>query len=190
MKYIAHNICRHSGLVLLALILLAGPIDAQTLPKVFSTGPAIPEHGPVAPQPSDAFNLMPGETYRVLFDVASGSKDDHAINRRLESVARFVNLHARAGIDPKDLQIEVVTHGGTTFDMFSREAYRKRFDVEHPNAELLQALRAAGVTVYLCGQSASAHGIAPDELAPGVQLAHSAMTVLVRRQTEGWVLLP
>ncbi len=185
MKDIAHNIW-----AVLALILLAGPIGAQTLPKAFSTGPAIPDHGPVAPQPSDAFNLVPGETYRVLFDVASGSKDDHAPNRRLESVARFVNLHARAGIDPKDLQIEVVTHGGTTFDMFSREAYRKRFDVEHPNADLLHALQAAGVTVYLCGQSASAHGIAPDELAQGVQLAHSAMTVLVRRQSEGWVLLP
>ncbi|MBS3747330.1 MAG: DsrE family protein [Wenzhouxiangellaceae bacterium] len=102
----------------------------------------------------------------------------------------LVNLHARAGIDPKDVEIEVVTHGGTTFDVLSRDAYRKRFDVDHPNADLLAALQAAGVTVYLCGQSASAHGIAPDELAPGVKMAHSAMTVLVRRQSEGWVLLP
>jgi len=170
--------------------LVAAPIAAQTLPEAFSTGPAIPDHGPVAPQPADAFNRVPGETYRVLFDVASGSKDEHALNRRLESVARFVNLHARAGIDPKNLEIEVVTHGGTTFDVLSREAYRERFDVDHPNAGLLEALQAAGVTVYLCGQSASAHGVAPDELAPGVKLAHSAMTVLVRRQSEGWVLLP
>lgn len=175
---------------LLASVLLAGPIAAQGLPDSFSTGPAIPNHGPVAQQPADAFNLVPGEKYRVLFDVAFGSKDEHALNRRLESVARFVNLHARAGIDPKDLEIEVVTHGGTTFDVLSREAYRERFEVDHPNADLLKALQDAGVTVYLCGQSASAHGVAPDELAPGVKLAHSAMTVLVRRQSEGWVLLP
>ena len=181
---------RRASKVLLAGFLFAGPIGAQNLPDDFSTGPAIPNHGPVAPQPSDAFNLVPGEAYRVLFDVASGSKDRHALNRRLESVARFVNLHARADIDPADLQIEVVTHGGTTFDMLSRDAYRERFDVEHPNADLLEALQAAGVTVYLCGQSASAHGLAADELAPGVELAHSAMTVLVRRQSEGWVLLP
>ncbi|MFO7764564.1 DsrE family protein [Thioalkalivibrio sp.] len=175
---------------LLAAGLVAAPIGAQTLPEAFSTGPAIPDHGPVAPQPEDAFNLVPGEKYRVLFDVASGSRDEHVLNRRLESVARFLNLHARAGFDTEDLQIEVVTHGGTTFDVLSREAYRKRFDVAHPNADLLKALQDAGVTVYLCGQSASAHGVATDELAPGVKLAHSAMTVLVRRQSEGWVLMP
>lgn len=177
-------------IVAFLFVALAAPIAAQSLPETFTTGPAIPEHGPVAPQPDDAFNLVPGETYRVVFDVASGSADEHVLNRRLESVARFVNLHARAGIDPADLQIEVVTHGGTLFDVLSREAYRERFGVAHPNADLLEALIKAGVTVYLCGQSASARGVALDELAPGVRLAQSAMTVLVRRQSEGWALLP
>ncbi|AKS41095.1 DsrE family protein [Wenzhouxiangella marina] len=174
------------------LLLLTLPVAAlsQSLPESFTTGPAIADHGPVAPQPDDAFNLVPGETYRILFDVASGSADTHVLNRRLESVARFVNLHARAGIDPEDLQIEVVTHGGTLFDVLSREAYRERFGVEHPNADLLEALMEAGVTIYLCGQSASARGVSAEELAPGVKLAHSAMTVLVRRQSEGWALLP
>lgn len=176
------------GLLLFALLPVAA--HAQSLPESFTTGPAIPDHGPVAAQPGDAFNLMPGETYRVVFDVASGSADTHVLNRQLESVARFINLHARAGIDPEDLEIEVVTHGGTLFDMLSRKAYRQRFGVEHPNADLLDALMEAGVTVYLCGQSASARGVAAEELAAGVALAHSAMTVLVRRQSEGWALLP
>jgi intracellular sulfur oxidation DsrE/DsrF family protein len=174
----------------LCMLILTGPLAAQQLPESFSTGPAIPHHGPVAPQPDDAFNLVPGESYRVVFDATFGARDEHALNRRLESVARFVNLHARAGIDPDDLRIEVVTHGGTTFDMLSREAYRERFGVDHPNADLLEALLGFGVTVYLCGQSASAHGIEAEELASGVRLAHSAMTVLVRRQAEGWALLP
>lgn len=177
-------------IVVLLIAFLVAPTVAQDLPETFRTGPAIPGHGPVAPQPEAAFNLVPGETYRVVFDVASGSADEHVLNRRLESVARFVNLHARAGIDPDDLQIEVVTHGGTLFDVLSRAAYRERFGVEHPNADLLEALLEAGVTVYLCGQSASARGVSPDELAPGVKLAQSAMTVLVRRQAEGWALLP
>lgn len=174
----------------LCMLILASPLAAQQLPESFSTGPAIPNHGPVAPQPDDAFNLVRGESYRVVFDATFGARGEHVLNRRLESVARFVNLHARAGIDPADVEIEVVTHGGTTFDMLSREAYRERSGVDHPNADLLEALLAFGVTVYLCGQSASAHGIEAEELAPGVRLAHSAMTVLVRRQAEGWVLLP
>ncbi|MBS3744041.1 MAG: hypothetical protein KGY48_06795 [Wenzhouxiangellaceae bacterium] len=76
----------------LAAGLVAAPVAAQTLPEAFSTGPAISGHGPVAPQPADAFNLVPGEKYRVLFDVAFGSRDEHALNRRLESVARLRNL--------------------------------------------------------------------------------------------------
>ena len=43
---------------------------------------------------------------------------------------------------------------------------------------------------YLCGQSAGFRGIAPSELADGVELATSAMTVLVRLQAEGYALLP
>jgi intracellular sulfur oxidation DsrE/DsrF family protein len=178
-----------SRLALLLVAVLPVATLAQSLPEAFTTGPALPDHGPVAPQPDDAFNLVPGEAYRVVFDVAFGSADEHVLNRRLESVARFINLHARAGIDPDDLDIEVVTHGGSLFDVLSREAYRERFEADHPNADLLEALIEAGVTVYLCGQSASARGVGADELAPGVKIAHSAMTVLVRRQAEGWAAL-
>ena len=53
---------RPASIILLAGFLVAGlvvgPIAAQTLPEAFSTGPAIPDHGPVAPQPEDAFNLV------------------------------------------------------------------------------------------------------------------------------------
>jgi len=176
-------------LAFLLLALLPIATLAQSLPESFTTGPAIPDHGPVALQPDNAFNLVPGEVYRVVFDVAFGSEGAHVLNRRLESVARFINLHARAGIDPDDLDIEVVAHGGSLFDVLSREAYRERFEVDHPNADLVDALIHAGVTLYLCGQSASARGVGADELAPGVKLAHSAMTVLVRRQAEGWATL-
>ncbi|MDT8409702.1 MAG: DsrE family protein [Wenzhouxiangellaceae bacterium] len=156
----------------------------------FSKGPVIEGYGPVADMPGDAFNLVPGQQYKLLFDSASGQRDSHALNRSLESAARFINMHARAGIDPADLEIEIVTHGGTTWDVLSNQAYQKRFDRDNPNAGLLEALAGAGVVIRQCGQSAAANGIEASELAPAVQMAVSAMTVLVRRQAEGWVLLP
>lgn len=177
-------------LVLAATVQLAAAPAAVAEDRPFSKGPVIEQFGPVAGVPEGAFNLVPGERYRLLFDVSGGSKDEHALNRGLESAARFLNMHARSGIDPADLEIEIVTHGGTTFDVLSDAAYRERFGRDNPNTALLEALAGAGVVIRQCGQSAAFHGVAADELAPQAEMAVSAMTVLVRRQSEGWVLLP
>jgi len=53
-----------------------------------------------------------------------------------------------------------------------------------------EALGKAGVAIRQCGQSAAASGIAAEDPAASVSTAVSAMTVVVRRQAEGWVLLP
>ena len=172
--------------ILLATSLLVSPAAAGE----FSPGPVVEKFGPAVDVPDAEFNLVPGKHYRLLFDVAGGSKDKHALNRGLESAARFINMHVRAGIDPNDLQIEIVTHGGTTFDVLSDAAYRERFGRENPNTALLEALAEAGVVIRQCGQSAAYHGVSAKELAPQASLAVSAMTVVVRRQAEGWVLLP
>jgi len=108
--------------------------------REFSSGPVIEGFGPVADMPEGSFNLLPGVEYKLLFDVAAGSKDQHALNPRLESAARFLNMHVRAGIDPEDLQLEIVTHGGTTWDVLSDAAYRERFGRDNPNTALLGAL--------------------------------------------------
>ncbi|MDT8322224.1 MAG: DsrE family protein [Xanthomonadales bacterium] len=176
--------------------ILVGPAVAMTLlsasagAQEFSTGPAIEQFGPAVDVPGATFNLVPGTKYRLLFDVSAGSKDDHALNRRLESAARFINMHARAGIDPADLEIEIITHGGSTWDVLSDAAYRERFGRDNPNTALLEALAEAGVVIRQCGQSAAFNGVMAEELAQPVSMAVSAMTVVVRRQSEGWVLLP
>jgi len=172
--------------ITLAANLLAGSAGAQE----FSAGPAISKFGPAVDVPDATFNLLAGKKYRLLFDVSAGRKDDHALNRHLESAARFINMHARAGIDPKDLEIEIITHGGTTWDVLSDTAYRERFGRDNPNTALLEALAGAGVVIRQCGQSAAFNGVKADELAQPVSMAVSAMTVLVRRQNEGWALLP
>lgn len=169
----------------MAGVLLAAATGAVA--QEFSKGPVIETFGPAVDVPAADFNLVPGTKYKLLLDVASGSRDSHSLNRGLESAARFLNMHARVGIDPDDLRIEIVTHGGTTFDVLSDRAYRERFDRDNPNSALLKALAGAGVVIRQCGQSAAFNGVKVDELAPGVQMAVSAMTVMARRQSEGWV---
>jgi len=155
-----------------------------------STGPAIANYGPVFDIPAAQFKLQPARPWKVVFDLASSPEDRSAINRRIESIARFINMHARSGIPLDQMQIVAVMHGGASKDALSDSAYIKRYGQKNPNTELIMVLKEAGVTFWLCGQSAGFGNIATEELAGPVGLALSAMTVIAQLQTEGYSLLP
>jgi intracellular sulfur oxidation DsrE/DsrF family protein len=153
------------------------------------TGPIIANMGPYYDIPG-GFNLEKGVHYRAVMDVADGPEDAAALNRGIESAARFLNMHAASGIAASDMELALVLHGGAAKAALNNAAYRQRYQSDNPNDALLTALTDAGVTIYLCGQSASFSGFAADEMHPSITMALSAMTVLTRLQIEGWALLP
>ena len=154
------------------------------------TGPVIEAYGPVYPVAEGSFNLKPETVYKVSMDVSASEDFSDDVNRRLESAARFLNMHARNGIDPKNIELVIVVHGSAAKDLLKDEAYQERFDEPNPNTAMLAALHEAGVRIYLCGQTAAYRGFAAKDLNPAVSLALSAMTVHVRLQSEGYALIP
>ena len=153
------------------------------------TGPGIKAFGPVFSSPANAYNLVPGQRYKVRSDVAAGS-GEATTNRGLESAARFLNMHAQLGIQPEILNFALVVHGSATQDLLHDEAYRLRFGQENPNTALLVALTEADVDIYLCAQSASYKGFDWKEFHPAVTVAVSAMTAHVRLESEGYTVIP
>lgn len=151
-----------------------------------STGPVIESFGPVFEVPEDSFNLRAGQKYKVLMDISKAPDDPSEINRHIESAARLLNMHARNGIDAGDLALAVVLHGSATRNALSDAAHEERFDSPNGSKALIQALRKAGVDIYVCGQSAAYNGFEAGEMLPEVQVAVSAMTVHVRLQEEGY----
>ena len=174
-------------LAVLAMIFLS--IPAWSADGSVTTGPVIKDYGPVF-ETDHQFNLLPGEDYKVVFDLSNSPEDMGTLNRSIESVARFLNMHAQNGINPEDLEVAVVVHGSAGKDMLNDAAYQSRFDISNPNTGLLTALKDAGVQIWLCGQTAGSRGFGKDELHPSVGMALSAMTVLTRLQNEGWAFLP
>lgn len=175
--------------IALAASLLAAPAAAQSLPEGFTYGPVFEEYGPVAevdvtwPIPADA-------SFRHSFDVAAAAEPGE-VSRNLESVARFINMHARAGVPVERIQVAVVVHGRAGLDLMHAEAYAARNDgAENANLPLIAALLDHGVQVILCGQSAAGLGITNDDLAPGVQMALSAMTAHALLQQQGYTVNP
>jgi intracellular sulfur oxidation DsrE/DsrF family protein len=171
------------GLLFLILPLAAAAADA-------STGPLIEHFGPVYDYPSAGFKLDPEVRYRSVMDVSESPESALDLNRYIESAARFLNMHAAAGVPASNLELAVVLHGSAGKDALSDKAYASRYGAANPNTQLLNALNEAGVKIYLCGQTAGFRAFGVEELNPAVTLATSAMTVLTRLQVEGWALLP
>jgi len=170
-----------SVLVLLAIAThAAGP----------QTGPVIEAYGPVFPVPEGSFNLAAGTQYKVAMDVSATEDFAEDRNRHLESAARFLNMHARNGIDPDHIEFAIIVHGPAVKDLLKDKAYQGRFDEPNPNTALLMGLNKAGVKIYLCGQTAAFKGYGAEEFNPAVTMALSAMTVHVRLQSEGYTLIP
>lgn len=171
---------------LLSIILF--PLNAIADLEVFSKGPifnkygenAIIEGGLASPE---------SQKFKVLFDI-SDKTDQGAISRSFNTVARFVNMHVRAGVPLENIDVAVVIHGKASLDLLGNEAYKKRFKVDNASEELLNALLSSGVEVYLCGQSAAFSGINHNELNPGVKMSLSAMTANALLQQRGFTLNP
>ena len=173
---------------LLVLILVsagAGRAGAEPLP-----GPVIADYGPVYYVPEEPLELAPDRVLRAVFDIAAAPDAAGERNHRLETVARHLNLHARAGVGPDRLETAVVLHGRAARVALDEEVFLERYGEPNPEADLIRRLQQAGVRFVVCGQSAAAFGFRPDELAPGVELALSALTALVMLQDQGFALIP
>lgn len=154
------------------------------------TGPVIEGFGPVFEVPEGSWNLKKNKKYKVSMDVSATADFSGELNRRFESAARFLNMHARNGIKPGNIEFVIVIHGSAGKDLLTDQAYRARYEEPNPNTVMLNVLDEAGVKIYLCGQTAAYRGFSVEELNPVVSMALSAMTAHVRLQAEGFTLIP
>lgn len=165
--------------IALMFVVIVLPCIARADWSSFTTGPVIKDYGPVA----DIDVTLPVPKNAVLrhsFDVAERAEDGE-LNRTLVSAARFINMHARAGIEADRIKVAVVVHGTAVHDV-SREA--------RDNAGLVAALIDHGVRIIVCGQSAAYYGVTTDNLVPGVEMALSAMTAHALLQQQDYSLNP
>ena len=172
------------SIIALSFMLLA----ANTMAAEFSKGPVIKNYGGVAAV-KQTRPLTGKEHFKVAFDVAEQGDKEKA-NRRFESLARFLNMQARAGVPPEQVKLAVVVHGKAGFDLLDNKNFSAKYGVDNPNASLLAELQKHGVRVLLCGQSAAYNEIDNAQLLPGVEMALSAMTAHALLQQEGYTLNP
>lgn len=175
-------------LAMLTAALSAAPVAAQDM-SAFTAGPVFSDYGKVAKVDSD-LPVSAGTQLKVILDASAGAAPGEVV-RTFDSAARFINMNVAAGVPEKNIHVVLVVHGKSTWNLTNAAAYA-RHDPDHPNASapLVEQLLAHGATIYLCGQSAAANGIAKSDLLPGVKLSLSAMNAFAQLQQQGYVLVP
>lgn len=164
-----------------ALFTLAMPALAG--PEAFQPGTVVPDYGKVFVP--EGVSLPADTVMKVAFDIGEAGPAD-AISRRLETPARFLNMHAAAGVDPANLHVALVVHGAAGRDLMNEEAR----GAPNPNAGLIAELLAAGATIELCGQTSAMRDIAAEDLLPGITIGLSSMSTHAVLQQEGYTLNP
>ena len=139
----------------------------------------VPNHAPISDQ----------TVFKVAFDVADAAEKG-AQNNKMNSLARFINMHIAHGVKPENIQLALVVHGGASVDVLENSFYKQRFDSDNKNQQLISQLLAHNTVVYVCGQSATHMKVKQQQLIPGVQMALSAITAHAQLQQQGYTLNP
>ena len=169
------------------LLLLSLATNASAA-ESFNKGPVFKDYGPNVVIPGGLADPA-SQHFKVVFDAAEQNADG-GLNNSFNGIARFINMHVRAGVPVENIQVALVVHGKAGFDLMHNDAYSDKFVEDNASAELVTQLLNANVSIHLCGQSATFLGIAADDVIPGVQMSLSAMTANALLQQQGYTLNP
>ncbi len=153
----------------------------------FNTGPVFSDFGKHAAVGGVKFDK--DQQFKVVFDITVAAEPGEQ-SRHINSLARFINMHVANGIKESNIHLAMVVHGAATLDLLTDKAYQQRKNAANGNIALINALAEKGVKIFVCGQSAAAHGIKNQEFLPAVEVALSAMTANALLQQQGYTLNP
>ncbi|WMS86385.1 DsrE family protein [Pleionea litopenaei] len=173
-------------LYLIVTLVIACGVSASD--NKFNTGPLIKQYGPNATVET-TFKFPETTGFKVAFDLADAGPDDD-VNRRINSLARFLNMHVQAGVNPDNIELALVVHGKALHDLLNDQASKNKLSRRNPNKPLIEELMKHNVSFIVCGQSSTYYDIANDEFLPGVKVALSAMTAHALLQQQGYTLNP
>ena len=175
---------------MLAATILLWMIPASSLAAPESS-PVVPGYGATHTAKDAAERPDPKLRYRVVFSISKAAAKPEQVNPSLDKVARYLNLLGEGGVRPQAGDVVAILHGPATAAAMTDAAYAGRTGrAANPNVRLIEALRAAGVTVSVCSQALHGQGIESGDLQAGVRIDVSAMTTITNLQLRGFALVP
>lgn len=160
--------------------LLSLPLRAQE-----RSNPLIPDYGGVWSLPQTV-KPDPNIEYRLVIDMKVRPANPEQINEGLNRIARLMNLLSLGGVKKDQIKIAAAIHGGATTAILDNEKYQEIHQLDNPNLEIIRQLKAAGVDLYVCGQSLKARGYPAENVHPEIKIGLSMLTVVSEHMMKGY----
>ncbi|MBN9519744.1 DsrE family protein [bacterium] len=84
----------------------------------------------------------------------------------------------------------VVLHGDATIAALDDAAYKEATGRDHPHADVMRKLKAAGVRFLVCGQAFTRRGYDLRRVRGEATVAASAVTAVINLQARGFAYVP
>ena len=170
-------------------VLACSSFTANAGIEAFKPGTVIKDYGKVA-EVNSSLVIPKGMKFKVAFDLGRAAKPGE-LNRSIDTLARFINMHVAAGVKLEDISLAMVVHGQAASDVTQEHFYKMlNTGKSNANSDLIAQLVKQGVRFYVCGQTAAYYGITPDDLLPGVDMALSALTAHAVLAHQGYSVNP
>ena len=128
-------------LIVFVSLFIVPSVKAQSATLAnFNDGPLIKGFGKHAQVAHSGFEGI--KAFRVAFDVAKQA-DAGELNRKFDSLARFLNMHAAAGVAAEDLNLALVVHGRASLDLLDHQTYAKMHEQDNPNKDVATCIDQA-----------------------------------------------
>lgn len=174
------------GLIAASLLLCSFNLMAGS--EAFKPGVVLPQYGKIA-EVETSVTIPKEMQFKVVFDMSKAAEPGK-VNRSLDTLARFINMHVSNGVALDDIDLMMVVHGSAVKDFTQEKFYQSIQGKPNANAELINQLTKIGVKFNLCGQSAAYYDVSLPLLLPRVDMALSAMTAHAIAAKEGYSLNP
>lgn len=152
-------------------------------------GTIIPNFGNTYTVPNPEFKTDTTAVFKLVFDISKAPEDPSQLNPYINTLARFLNMHEKAGVPRKNLHVRAAIHGQASYGLLKNRFYKEKYGVDNPNIELLKELDQAGVALILCGQTAGSRNLSSARRLEIIDVALSAMTIISQSQMEGYSLI-
>ena len=88
--------------IILVLMFVIGNLNAQSIKP--ETGPIIDDYGASYEIKKADLTLDKNTEYKVIFDIYTDNSKEGEVNPLINTVARYVNMHAKQGVKLKNMQ--------------------------------------------------------------------------------------
>lgn len=170
-------------LILACFIVIGFTAEAQN-----SFKPPIKDFGKMWEVPFAVDKPDPTLHYKIIVEASEKLEDSSAIYPPLEHVARLYNVHVYGGVPQNRLDVAMIIWGVPISVVMNNEAYKKKYGVDNPNIKIIEAMKAAGIKLFACGQSIMKSKIDPATVNPDITIAVSRFTTVSTYQLKGYAM--